>query len=212
MERRKLIKLGNSSYAIALPKSWVTKSGLKKGDEVFVIKNSNGELILSSLLKKANEQKGVSIDLSNKDDSAIFREIHAAYVKGYTLFHLKGENKHNNYHSIKKIFDGLLGVEVIENNQGGIIAKDFFNIEETSIENFIRRIDNNIVSMFSILSEGLKNGRLKRTEIEEIQEADFDINKFYLLISRLFSLGMDNPSILATLRTDPTTLFHYWWL
>ena len=58
MERRKLIKLGNSSYAIALPKSWVTKSGLKKGDEIFVIKNSNGELVLTSLPQKTNEQKG----------------------------------------------------------------------------------------------------------------------------------------------------------
>ena len=36
MEQRKLIKLGNSSFALALPKEWVDKSGLKKGDNIFV--------------------------------------------------------------------------------------------------------------------------------------------------------------------------------
>ena len=36
MEQRKLIRLGNSSFAIALPKDWVDKSGLKKGDNVFL--------------------------------------------------------------------------------------------------------------------------------------------------------------------------------
>ena len=36
MEQRKLIKLGNSSFAIALPKDWIEKSGLKKGESIFV--------------------------------------------------------------------------------------------------------------------------------------------------------------------------------
>ena len=45
-------------------------------------------------------------------------------------------------------------------------------------------MDNNLRSMFDIIAEGIKKGKIKKSQLDEINDADSDINRFYLLISR----------------------------
>jgi len=212
MERRKLIKLGNSSYAIALPKSWVTKSGLKKGDEIFVIPNSMGELILTQFNKKINEEKKIVINVDNKSEEDINRDISSAYVKGYNLFYFIGKIDRDKSKIIKKGIQYLLSIEVIEENSNNIIAKDFFNMEDNNQESFIRRIDNNIREMFDLIETGYMKEKLSKIELGEINKVDDDINKFYFLSSRIMLKAMDSPALLTSMRTECVELFYRWWL
>ena len=212
MEQRKLIKLGNSSFAIALPKDWIDKSGLKKGENIFLERNSNGEIIISSSFKKSDDEKKKVFDFSDiNDKKEIEREISVAYVQDYSLFEINGLNK-NKKSEIKKMLNGLVGMEIVEENDEKITAKDFFDLSEANMERFVRRMDNTIRSMFEDLEVGIKSGRLSKTQFDEIYEADEEINKFYFLINRLLIKGMDNPSILNLLKTDTASLFNNWWL
>jgi bifunctional DNA-binding transcriptional regulator/antitoxin component of YhaV-PrlF toxin-antitoxin module len=38
-ENRKIIRAGNTSYAVILPKAWLRYYGLKKGDRVKIVSN-----------------------------------------------------------------------------------------------------------------------------------------------------------------------------
>ncbi len=49
-ESRKILKVGNCSLAITLPKSWTNYYNLNKGDIVEVI--SNGKITIKALVKK----------------------------------------------------------------------------------------------------------------------------------------------------------------
>jgi len=211
MDQRKLIKLGNSSFAIALPKDWVDKSGLKKGDNIFITPNSNGELIVQPSLKKINEEKNIEINVEGKDGSALKREISAHYVNGYNLFSIKGKRSREINEAIKKTFKDLVGVEIIKNEVDEIVAKDLLNVEEMNLSNFIRRIDNNLHEMFGVLIEGFNKKKISQTHFSDIVEADEDTNKFHLLISRIFSMGIDNPSILTHLKVGGLFLVNSWW-
>lgn len=210
MEQRKLIRLGNSSFAISLPKNWIEKSGLKKGDDVFITPNSNGELIIQPELKAMNDTKKITINLENKDEASVKRDINAAYARGYNLFEFSG-GKNFKIKNIKKIVDGLLSLEVLNDKENNILVKDFFSLEDANQENFIRRIDNNLREMLATLKEFLKKKR-KTPDMKEIDEIDRDINKFYLLSTRFMFRGLDNPAVLTNLKTDSITLFNNWWL
>lgn len=212
MEQRKLIRLGNSSFAIALPKNWIEKSGLKKGENIFIQQNSNGELIVSSEFKKINGEKRIDIDLGNKDIYSLNKEVAAAYVKGYDLIYFTGKRDRRKIEEIKEITKSMISIEIVDNNEEFTIAKDFFNFNEINQANFIKRIDNNIKEMFSLLIEAIKNKNFSQHKIKEIEEIDKDINKFYLLHSRLMFKGLDNPSILSTLRLNSVELFNNWWV
>ncbi len=211
MEQRKLIKLGNSSFTIALPKNWVKKSGLKKGDNVFVIPNSKGELVIQSSFSKISEEKKIEINVENKDSFTLKRELRASYINGYNVFCIRGKRNRDIASLIKKTIGELIGMEIIKNESEEIIAKDLLNMDEMDINNCIRRIDNNLREMFDIMAEGFKKQKLSQTLFSDIVSADKDITKFHLLISRILSLGIDTPAILTKLKVTGVLLINTWW-
>jgi len=208
MEQRKLIKLGNSSFAIALPKEWVDKAGLKKGEYIFLEKNNNGELIISPNFKREEERK-VELDLKNKSEEVIKKNLHASYTKGYNVIVLKGVK---NRRKIKEILNGYLSFEIIDSNDEQIVLKDFFDVREAKFESFVRRIDNNLREMFDLVLSQLKRDKLEVSSLKEVDEIDKAVNKFYFLCSRIFLKGVDNPTILNILKMDGGKLFSNWWI
>ena len=104
MEYRKLIKFGNSSHIISLPNNWVKKNKLKKGDLIYLEENGNNELVLNSEIKKERiEPKEIVIDLANKDNDEIKREIHSAYINNFNTINLVGRNLNTKEIMIRKI-------------------------------------------------------------------------------------------------------------
>ncbi len=212
MQQRKLIRLGNSSFAIALPKPWVEKAGLKKGDIIFIEKNSNGELIIMPKFTKLSDEKIKVLDFSDVNDKKLMqREISVSYVQDSNKLEIKGLNKIK-AGKIKKILGGLMGIEVIESDNDKIIAKDFFDLGEVDIENFLRRMDNDIREMLDDLEMGIKAGKLTQKQFSELYNIDNDINKFYLFVNKILFKGTNNPSVLNLLKVDVLTLFNNWWM
>ena len=211
MEQRKLIRLGNSSYAIALPKDWIDKSGLKKGDDVFIERNANGEIVISPSFKKLNGEKKIEVDISKLNSDMLLKEMRAAYIKGYNSISFMGETTKRKKEEIKKNMLELPSFELIENKDNELLIKDFFNIEDSRIENFIKRIDNNLREMFEIIVIQLSNQQIDKAIVKDIEEIDRDINKMHFLISRIFFKGINNPSVLNALKTNPTKLVYEWW-
>ena len=212
MEERKLIRLGNSSFALALPKSWVEKSGLKKGDKVFLENNSNGEIVVSSSFKKINGDKLIEINVNKLNPNIIGKEISAAYIKGYDSILFADIKNKELKEVIKNHLKSLISFEIIESNDQKILAKDFFNFEDAKIETFIKRIENNLNEMFSIIIDSLKNNKLSNKNISEIESIEADINKMYNLISRIFFKSIDNPNMINLLKSDTKKLVNEWWI
>ncbi len=212
MEPRKIIKLGNSSYAIALPKDWVDKARLKKGDSVYVLENANGELILTSKYAENNRNKTKEFNLANLDKRSIVNQLRSAYVQDNDILEIKGITRENK-NIVKEILQQeMIGFEIIESKDNNIIMKDFFNIQEVHLESFLRKMDNSIRSMLEDLNSLIQKYPAKEKEVLEMYNADQDVNKFYLLITRILFKGLDNPSLLNTLKLDLRQLFHHWWV
>ena len=209
-EERKLIKLGNSSFAVALPKEWISKSGLKKGDKVFIMPNNNGELMISSEFKKANMEKKTSINLEGKNEDEIARELISAYIGGYNTIRVSGSEE--KMRIIKTKSKKFLNLELIENNGKEGVFRDLLDIENLDIANFMKRMDNNIKEMFSILSNISENKKTNSNALKELEEIDNDVNKFYFLVWRLMNLGIDNPSIQSHLKINPKALVTFFWI
>jgi len=211
MEQRKLIKLGNSSFAIALPKAWIDKSGLKKGESIFLEENGRGEITIWSKQKKFSDEKITEVNISDKDISTIRKEIVSAYTRGGTTLQLIGKKDKKEISEIKDFLKNLISFEVIESLDDKIVAKDFFSLEEANIDNFVKRIDNNIKEMFKVVNESIQKGGLSKKDLEELEKVDKDTTKFYFLVSRLFFRGIDNPAVLNTIKKDSSTFFKDWW-
>ena len=207
MEFRKLISFGKNSYVVSLPKPWVIKNKLKKGDLIYIDENSNN-LLLQPRPQAELEEKEITIAVDGKDFRRIQRELISAYIQNYKLITLSGVEIKDKAKQIQSFVQNLVALEIMEQDSKKIVAKDFLNLNDISIEQILRKMDIITRSM-------IKDCKTLFVEdnYENIYHRDNDVNKFRFLIYRIVWFGMENPSVvLKKLSLKQRDLFNLWWL
>jgi bifunctional DNA-binding transcriptional regulator/antitoxin component of YhaV-PrlF toxin-antitoxin module len=79
-EVRRLIKFGDSSHVVSIPKDWIEKNNLQKGDLIFLDENEFGQLLISPDQKKIERvDRGISVCIDKKNEegnhSLLFEEF-----------------------------------------------------------------------------------------------------------------------------------------
>ena len=65
MNVRKLIRFGKNSYVISLPKQWVDKTKLKKGDLISIDETKEGLVLKTNSAEVKEEPKSIVINAEN---------------------------------------------------------------------------------------------------------------------------------------------------
>lgn len=178
MEIRKLVKAGPSSHTIALPKDWLDKNKLAKGDCVYINVKSDQELVISpQISQKQPVRKEITIEIDGKDIKTIEREITSAYLNNYGTINISGASVAEKSAELRRVLHNFVALEIAEQTGKQVIAKDLLDLGEVSIEKTIRRMDNTIRSMLQDISND--------ENPESIITRDFDVNRMYFLLFRL---------------------------
>src|SRR3989338_6502020 len=139
---RKLIKFGPSSYIISIPKSWIERHKLCKGDIIYCTRSNNDELILAHQQKEIKrEPRSAIINIDKKSIKDIKREFLSSYIAGFDIIKLEAEQDIKFSNELRDIIRELTTLDIIEQNKHAIVAKDFLNLEKISLEELIRRMD-----------------------------------------------------------------------
>src|SRR3989338_5105243 len=110
MEYRKLISFGRNSYVLSMPKPWVVKNRLKKGDLISVVDNGNElSISLNNNQSAQAEPKEITINAKNKNIDIIRAEIVSAYLNNYDTVSIFSNNLGNDAVEIKNILRNLTG-------------------------------------------------------------------------------------------------------
>ena len=187
MEYRKLMAFGKSSYIVSVPKTWVKKSSLKKGDVLAVEQKPNELVFTVHKDSETKPEKPVLIDAKGKTVEELKCAITSSYIVNYSLFKIVNVK---DIEAVKDIFRSLSGIEIIEERSQQIVAKDLLDTAELSLEKIIRRIDIIIRSMMSDAQE---------PEISDPQSLigrDQEVNRMCLLGFRTAKAEIDNPALL----------------
>ncbi|MBR9692104.1 phosphate uptake regulator PhoU [Candidatus Woesearchaeota archaeon] len=201
MNIRKLVKSGAASHTIALPKDWLTKNKLNKGDLLYIVERDN-ELVISSETKQPKQStKEISVEIDDKEINTIRRQTISAYINNYHLFTFHGNSLNKKLEEIRKILQNFLALEIVEQTATKLVAKDFLNLQEFSLPNTIRRMDMLTRSIITDAKKGKK-------ESQALQFRDYEVDKLFFLISRLIRANLSDPaSKLSNVKAMST-----WWL
>ncbi len=206
MEYRKLIKFGNSSHVISIPKGWIKKNDLKKGDHIYLEENGNSELILAPRENDGEgEEKEVTINLDGMDFDEIKRQLYSKYIAGYDVINLLGKKEiKENENELRLALSKMTALEVIEHTKNKVVVKDFINTRAISIEGIIRRIDILIRSMLDELKITYKDDSYSFTR------RDQDINKLSNLALRTLKKAAEKPNIQKKIGIDNKSSLKMW--
>ncbi len=206
MELRRIIKFGSSSFVVSLPKHWVDKNKLGKGDLLYFNENGNNELVVSPRdADKEKKSKKISIDVTNKPLETIRREIMSAYIHNHDVLRITGDLAPIRQ-DIDNMMHGLLALEIMEDTPNKLVIKDFLNVEDITLSDIIRRMD----VMVRVMLDDVDTSFNKNMH-DKLVQMDKSINKLSFLTFRVIRKGLEDPEALKSLKIDSATeLLDYW--
>jgi len=207
---RKLVKAGQASHTISLPKEWLDKHKLSKGDLVYLYERGDKEMVITPE-SKADEPlplKEISINVDNKELSTISREITSAYVNNYNTITLLGQSVTQKTKDIRKILHDFVALEVADQTSNSIVAKDLLNLKEISIDKTVRRMDMLVRSMLQDSIAAVENPDLAQS----VAMRDYEVNRAYFLLMRLLKSSLSNKQVADFFELSSSRVLSYYYL
>jgi len=149
--KRKVIKQGNGTLAVTLPKHWTEEIGLTGNNEV-EIEESGHNLIIMPELEKSKSILNINIKEISIKNSRTY--ISNAYKLGYDEIHVLF-NHPSDLVDIQSIVDKLLGFEIISNTKESCVIKSIAVINREEFHSMFKKsYQLNLVS-FDMLKEDI---------------------------------------------------------
>lgn len=199
-EARKIQFSGKSSYMLALPKKWVKQQGLKPSDQVIVVKQSDGSLLISPKGITSSGSKGeVTMEVSQKESrGSLVRKLISLYLLAYTMIHVKpkeGKLTSTQRDTVKEtVRKNLIGTEIIADSTDGITVQVLLSFPELSIENALRRMFLITSSMHRDAINALRD--LDMDAAQGVIKSDDEVDRFNIYVVRQLKIAVQNDRIL----------------
>ncbi|MHC1604347.1 MAG: PhoU domain-containing protein [Candidatus Methanofastidiosia archaeon] len=184
MEIRKLQYTGKGTYVLSLPKKWLKKYNLKKGDKFAIIEMENGFFVTP----KFNENKDRSATIEISKD--ISREIISRYTYGYKTLNITGKITSEARNDIKETISELMGYDIIDEKEDIIVIQDLLDPSQLTIKKTLKREYFLASMMHRDALIALQNNDRKMAL--DIIKRDSEVNKLYFLAVRQIRTALQN--------------------
>ncbi|WP_457554714.1 PhoU domain-containing protein [Candidatus Pyrohabitans sp.] len=208
MESRKLQFTGRSTYVVSLPKRWVRDMGLKAGDRVLIEQTESGELVIRTDVRRGEEPRIKTLDISGLSPKQIERRVISAYLSGFDELRVTSKYRilPGQREAVMNILRRILGTEVLAETAHEMIINDLLDFKEISPRSILRRMHVIVEFMLKNAVEAFFSGdeELARDVIGRDEEVD----KFYLLATREVIEGIKRAGR-ANIDLPPEKAVHY---
>jgi phosphate uptake regulator len=143
MEPRKIQKVGYSTLSVSIPMNWAKKTGIKKGDVVFISEENDGALRITPEPTKTEDQSIHLVNVDNCDNTKVLaRVIVGNYVLGRNLIKVESERRlmREQIESIRQVTQRLLGIGIIEESDRHLLLQCSIDPKNFPLETVIKRL------------------------------------------------------------------------
>ncbi|MGQ0798224.1 MAG: PhoU domain-containing protein [Methanobacteriota archaeon] len=187
MEGRKLQLTGGLTYVVSLPKRWVTASGLKAGDTVFLETEQDGSVTVRprpaerpAARRKVFEEKG-----EEKRDH-LLRKFIGAYISGFALIEVRFRPESGPFvrRVAREFCRMVIGPEVIEETRNSVLIQDLSDTAELSAEKCLRRMHMTVRAMLEDSLTALRSG--DEALARDVAQRDQDVDRLYWMVAKQY--------------------------
>jgi phosphate uptake regulator len=193
MELRRVQMTGGSSFVITLPKEWIKSVNIKKNDQLGLIRQSDGTLLINPTLVEKQIKNEKTFNVNEKTDQKyLLRQLIGAYISGYDSIRIQSKERIPSKvtASIRNFTQITIGQEVVEETDTSIVIKDLLNPTEMPFNSTIKRMHLVVKSMHEDANNALKSGNKKIAE--EIVPRDNDVDRLHWLVARQHNIILEN--------------------
>ncbi|MBC8497911.1 hypothetical protein ISS40_03905 [Candidatus Bathyarchaeota archaeon] len=188
MEPRKVQKVGYSTLSVSLPMNWAKKSGVQKGDLIFISEEGDGTLRLTTEQGKVEDNTVYLVDVDKCDNTKLLaRVIVGNYVLGRNVIKVESARRlmREQIESIREVTQRLLGIGIIEESDRHLLLQCSINPNNFPLETVVRRLFVITSIMFKEVLDSLIDGDLELAKDAITRE--YEADTIYWLLARLLA-------------------------
>lgn len=203
VEKRRLVKSGNTSFTLALPIDWVRKHRLDRGSELLLSENETGDLLIFPEKKiQIGKNALYTLKVDGKDSEMIFLELFQAYIHDYQTIIIEGKELQSKTSNILNELRSYIGIDVIEQTVNHIGVKNFYQLDKETAPNYLmKKIDRVNRSLFDLLKIFFLKG-LTKEDVLEIDRLKEQTQRLFHLIRKGSLKILENPSQMKYAQTS----------
>jgi phosphate uptake regulator len=211
MEPRKVQKVGYSTLSVSLPMQWAKKTGIKKGDVVFLSEENDGALRITPEPNKTEDANIHVVHVDMCDNTKVLaRVIVGNYVLGRNLVRVESERRlmREQIEAIRGVTQRLLGIGIIEESDRHLLLQCSIDPKNFPLQTVIKRLNVITSIMFKESMDALmdRDMELAKDAIAREHEAD---TIFWLLVRLLSSAQQSRVVSEAIGIVDPMEVMEY---
>ena len=209
MHIRKLVKSGEASHTVSLPKGWIDENKLTRGDLIYIDETHDNELLVTAkAVDRKPAPKELTINIDGKHLNTVQREITSAYINNFNTINIIGKEITQKARDIRRILHDFVALEIGEQTGTKIVANDLLNVADISVEKTIRRMDMIVRSIIQDSISALDGEDLH----ESIIFRDYDVNRQYFLVYRILKGALDDKNIAKSFGINNSQALSMWYL
>jgi len=143
VEPRKIQKVGYSTLSVSIPMNWAKRTGIQKGDVVFISEENDGALRITPEPTKAEDSSVYVVNVDNCDNTKVLeRVIVGNYVLGRNLIRVESSRRlmREQIESIRQVTQRLLGIGIIEESDRHLLLQCSIDPKNFPLETVIKRL------------------------------------------------------------------------
>lgn len=175
--RRKVIKQGNGTLTVTLPKQWTKEVGLSGNDEVEVQEKDHTLLISKKLIGKDSV---VELRVTKEVKRYIRSLIGRLYVRGYSRINITFDDP-DLMNDIRKAVNDLIGADILDFSNNRCVVKMFSAEESGNLDKNFIKMFNTLQYMVNIIQEDIKKGKFNSEEtLNELRNNNWKAKDYVL--------------------------------
>jgi len=192
-DKRKIIKVGEGSLAITIPKKWCQELGIQAGDVVSLI-HSKDSIIVKPLIRSEEKEKirelGIAVDISKRVVNQLVEEIIACCTEGIGRVRLVRGTPDKVNELVKKLKQRLAGIVLLKPTPSTyeIVFMDV-NVDLKSI---IERLVSIITELLDQIRDSIEYKSKCIKELTSLKELEEEVKKLYCLGLRIHRSSLAN--------------------
>ena len=194
-----------SSFLIILPKDWVVRQKLSKGDPVVVAEREDGCLIIDPRLPKAGETRSTTAEIEHN----LRWEITSRYLLGFDEIRIVSKEPITNVQrdELKLVIKRFIALEVTEEDDHQIVLRCLVDPVTLPIGTAMRRMNllasRMVDDSLRVYFEGSREGA------EEVILRDEEVDRLFFLIVREIRSAIQYPRMSEMMKITPVEALDY---
>lgn len=185
MDSRKIQQVGDRSFAVSLPKQWITSNHLKKHDSVFMRITNNNEVLIRKVNVEKKSTKNIELYVESTENLLEF--IVFCYVKNINQIKLRSKSiDHNISRIVREAIKYLEGYEITNEDEKSVEITFLFNEINITLPQIIRR-------MYYLLK--LHISAIENQDSKVLEETELSVDRLYHLSTRIIFSCMQDYSL-----------------